>query len=232
MLSQRTTTVSKRPRSNQAVERTGHTTGFFPRQGLVGCGPPLTAGVRLLSQQESTPWRPQGCAGYIFPRTSEGFTSSSHLPCSRQLSALRRSRVPPFPGLACWSQPSTLPPIPGRASMASSRVSTTWLSGGPASYRVPLCRGASPTAHSPGRRAGPPGAGCHLDALHGCDPGRPDATTTIPIVVGVGINMVEEGLVAGLAQPGGTSPGWNCGTSNSWAAASSCSRRRRRCSPA
>jgi putative ABC transport system substrate-binding protein len=33
------------------------------------------------------------------------------------------------------------------------------------------------------------------------------ATTTIPIVVGVGINMVEEGFVAGLARPGGNLTG-------------------------
>jgi len=33
------------------------------------------------------------------------------------------------------------------------------------------------------------------------------ATTTIPIVIGVGINVVEEGLVAGLARPGGNLTG-------------------------
>ncbi len=31
---------------NKAVERTGHTTGFFHVQVSVGCGPPLTASVR------------------------------------------------------------------------------------------------------------------------------------------------------------------------------------------
>jgi ABC-type uncharacterized transport system substrate-binding protein len=33
------------------------------------------------------------------------------------------------------------------------------------------------------------------------------ATTTIPIVVGVGINLVEEGLVTALARPGGNLTG-------------------------
>jgi hypothetical protein len=30
---------------NNAVERTGHTTGFFPMRVAVACGPPLTASV-------------------------------------------------------------------------------------------------------------------------------------------------------------------------------------------
>jgi hypothetical protein len=37
-----------RSQPNQAVERTGHTTGFFRMRVSVACGPPLTAGVRLL----------------------------------------------------------------------------------------------------------------------------------------------------------------------------------------
>ena len=37
---------------NKAVERTGHTTGFFHmRRMSVACGPPLTAGVRRLTVQ-------------------------------------------------------------------------------------------------------------------------------------------------------------------------------------
>jgi putative tryptophan/tyrosine transport system substrate-binding protein len=35
------------------------------------------------------------------------------------------------------------------------------------------------------------------------------ATTTIPIVVGVSDGLVDQGLVASVARPGATSPGWN-----------------------
>jgi hypothetical protein len=35
---------------NQAVERTGHTTGPVYKPVSVACGPPLTAGVRLHSK--------------------------------------------------------------------------------------------------------------------------------------------------------------------------------------
>jgi len=38
-------------RPNKAVERTGHTTGFFYTRMPVACGPPLTPAVRLLNQQ-------------------------------------------------------------------------------------------------------------------------------------------------------------------------------------
>lgn len=37
------------PGPNNALERTGHTTGFFQGWAAVGCGPPLTASVRLLT---------------------------------------------------------------------------------------------------------------------------------------------------------------------------------------
>jgi hypothetical protein len=41
---------------NKALERTGHTTGFFPGVMSVECGPPLTAGVRPLNGgQRETP---------------------------------------------------------------------------------------------------------------------------------------------------------------------------------
>ena len=42
------------PASNPALERTGHTTGFFPARASVGCGPPLTAtvGLHRLFQEE------------------------------------------------------------------------------------------------------------------------------------------------------------------------------------
>jgi hypothetical protein len=36
--------------SNTALERTGHTTGFFHGRASVACGPPLTASVRLINQ--------------------------------------------------------------------------------------------------------------------------------------------------------------------------------------
>ena len=40
------------PGPNKAVERTGHTTGFFPGWASVGCGPPLTAGVIATRSRE------------------------------------------------------------------------------------------------------------------------------------------------------------------------------------
>ncbi len=36
---------------NIALERTGHTTGFFQVRGSVGCGPPLTGGVSRTGEE-------------------------------------------------------------------------------------------------------------------------------------------------------------------------------------
>ena len=40
--------------SNIALERTGHTTGFFSMRVSVACGPPLTAGVRRYAESIRT----------------------------------------------------------------------------------------------------------------------------------------------------------------------------------
>jgi ABC-type uncharacterized transport system substrate-binding protein len=48
------------------------------------------------------------------------------------------------------------------------------------------------------------------------------ATTTVPIVIGVASDLVERGLVASLAQPGGTSLGWISVSLNSWQNSSKC----------
>ena len=44
--------MSTSARPNIALERTGHTTGFFPVRVLVACGPPLTAGVTATRGRE------------------------------------------------------------------------------------------------------------------------------------------------------------------------------------
>lgn len=51
---------------NMAVERTGHTTGFFHVQVSVGCGPPLTPGV------SRSPVRP-GSAGMAWVAVDESW---------------------------------------------------------------------------------------------------------------------------------------------------------------
>ena len=43
---------------NIPVERTAHSVGFFPMRGSVGCGPPLTGGVRCLTKISGR--RPKG----------------------------------------------------------------------------------------------------------------------------------------------------------------------------
>jgi len=42
------------------------------------------------------------------------------------------------------------------------------------------------------------------------------AATTVPIVIGMASDMVEQGLVASLARPGATSPGWISVSLHSW----------------
>ena len=195
---------------NQAVERTGHTTGFFPRQGLVGCGPPLTAGVRLLSQQERhTMETARMCRVYLPPHI-RGFHV---LLTFAMLTAAISSEAQPRPTLPRVGvlEPRTL------QIAADSRTCLHGFQQG--LHDLGYVEGQNVVIeyrYAEGHPQRLPALAAELVHLapdviwtHSTDAIQAvqHATTTIPIVVGVGINMVEEGLVAGLAQPGGNLTG-------------------------
>ena len=96
-----------------------------------------------------------------------------------------------------------------RVSLPSSRGSATsamWR-GRPSASTIGMARGTPtgsprwPLSWSNSRRTS---SGLHSDAAAWA---AKRATTSIPIVVGVAVGMVEQGLVASLAQPGGNLTG-------------------------